>query len=667
MTDFIKFKMAVDKQFTKMSKLDLFRTDVDKDVLWAAYLASFPKGTNPIFRERTEHDCQCCKQFIRAGGNTVAIVRNRKISIWDIKIGGHYQVVADTLSTLVKSAKIENEFLHVEKHLGTDFNNQVLENGETIKWNHFHFELPVQFVKRGVDIGTALSRTRASKDVFMRGLTEISLDAVETVLELIEQNSIYRGAEHKAAVKGFLVEKKRFEKLKNDESRDNYCWSNLGPGAKIRNTAIGTLLTDISDGIELDKAVQSFESKVAPTNYKRTSALITKGMIANAKKKVAALGLESALHRRYAVTEDVTINNVLFADRSVKPVIGNMFDELETNTAPVDVSKLKKLDEVPIKTFIDDILPKSESIEILFDNGHVNNLMSLIAPVHDDAKHLFKWDNNFSWAYNGEVADSIKERVKRAGGNIDAYIRCSLAWFNFDDLDIHVVEPDGNRIFYSHKNSYKTGGRLDVDMNANVGTSREAVENIVWTNKAKMLGGTYQVYINQFQQRESVDVGFDAEIEFDGVIHTYHYAKRVVGNVPVAEFRYSKNNGIKLIGKLPSTQASKEVWGLATQKFHKVKMIMNSPNHWDDKTTGNKHLFFIVEDCKNDEPARGFFNEFLDERLRAERKVFEVLGSKMKTEKSDHQLSGLGFSTTQKTQILVKVTGSFARTIKVNI
>ena len=93
---------------------------------------------------------------------------------------------------------------------------------------------------------------------------------------------------------------------------------------------------------------------------------------------------------------------------------------------------------------------------------------------------------------------------------------------------------------------------------------------------------------------------------------------------------------------------------------------MNSPNHWDGEKTGNKHWFFILDGCKNDSKARGFFNEFLDEGLRDHRKVFEVLGSKMKTEKSDEQLSGLGFSSTQKNHVLCKVGGSFNRTIKIN-
>ncbi len=204
-------------------------------------------------------------------------------------------------------------------------------------------------------------------------------------------------------------------------------------------------------------------------------------------------------------------------------------------------------------------------------------------------------------------------------------------------------------------------------MNAGGAQSRSAVENIVWTNQSKMKTGVYELFIRQFTQRETIDTGFVVELEFGGTTHTFSYASLVRGDVAVAKFEYSKEEGIKFLESLPSTSASKDVWNVSTQKFHKVRMIMNSPNHWDEQKVGNKHWFFILEDCKNDEKARGFFNEFLKEDLTTHRKVFEVLGSKMRVQKSDNQLSGLGFSSTQKTSFICRVTGAFARTIEVKL
>lgn len=59
--EFRHIKDAVAVQFGKMAKHELFCTGVEKDDLGATYLASFPAGTNPLFRKRTEHDCSCCQ------------------------------------------------------------------------------------------------------------------------------------------------------------------------------------------------------------------------------------------------------------------------------------------------------------------------------------------------------------------------------------------------------------------------------------------------------------------------------------------------------------------------------------------------------------------------------------------------------------------------------
>lgn len=665
MSDFNPFKLAIAAQFAKMKAMKLFSTAVTKDALWETYLSSFPEGSNPMFRERTEHDCQCCKQFIRACGSLVAIDDNlQTISIWDIDVGGDYQVVADAMAALVKSQEIENIYRHDQKNVGTDFNHQLLEDGETLKWEHFYIELPASLVMSKDDMGSLFSRTRSNKDVLKRGLVELSLDAANTIVELIEQNSLYRGEEHKAAVEDFIAEKQLFDEVA-PELQDNYCW--LSDSYGIRNTVIGSLLVDLSNDVELSKAVKMFDVKVAPTNYKRPTALVTKSMISNAQKKVAELGIEPSLPRRFATIDDITINNVVWANRTAKAKM-SVFDEMAADI-PTSKKQLDKVEEVDINTFMDTILPKAETIELMLENKHTNNLMSLIAPVNADAPNILKWDNNFSWAYNGEVADSMKERVKKAGGKVDGVLRFSIQWNDGDnnqnDFDAHCIEPNRNLIYYSRKSSPSSCGRLDVDITRP--GNKIAVENITWADTRRMLEGKHEFLVHNFSHNGGT-TGFTAEIEFDGNIFTYTYNQNVrnKAKIKVANVTFSKKDGFKIEHILPSTETTREVWGISTNQFHPVKVIMNSPNHWDGMATGNRHFFFMLESCRNNEKARGFFNEFLKEDLRDHRKVFEVLGSKMKADPTENQLSGLGFSSTQKNQIICKVTGSFSRTIKIN-
>jgi hypothetical protein len=46
---------------------------VAADTLVEEYLAAFPAGSDPVYKTTTEHDCRCCKRFIRRAGSVVTI------------------------------------------------------------------------------------------------------------------------------------------------------------------------------------------------------------------------------------------------------------------------------------------------------------------------------------------------------------------------------------------------------------------------------------------------------------------------------------------------------------------------------------------------------------------------------------------------------------------
>jgi hypothetical protein len=666
---FADIQSAVAKQFKEMSAKRLFSTDADGAALWDCYLASFPVGFDPIYKTRTTHDCSCCRHFIKAVGAVVNVVDGKLVTLWDFKIDGPYQQVADAMAAYVRARAVDNVFLHSERLIGSANSRQLLEDRSVKTWDHYYVNLPPSAVVRKDQIGTQSGEFRTTHDMMLRALSEIAPDAVETTLDLIAQNSLYRGEEHKHAVVEFRKLHARFAKLTGDGARDLFVWETMesvhAAVARIRNSVIGTLLVDLSEGKDLEGAVKMFESNVAPMNYKRPTALVTKAMVAKAQEQVNELGLATALERRYATLDDITVNNILFADRAVKKAM-NVFDEIAAGSA-VDVKKLGKVEEIQIADFISKVLPSAQTVEVLFENRHAGNMVSLVAPVDPTAKQLFKWPNLFSWSYVGDLADSIKERVKQAGGSVTGDFRASLAWFNYDDLDLHLKQPNGLTVFFRQKVDPRTGGNLDVDMNAGSGQTRSAVENITFPRRDRMAEGEYSLIVNQFCQRETKDGGFEIEMEFDGTIYSFAWpnAMKTAQNVVVCRFNYSRKDGLKIIESLPSKQASKTIWGLTTQTFHRVRVAMLSPNQWDGREIGNRHFFFMLDGCKNDGTARGFFNEFLGEALAPHRKVLEMVGARMKTDVSDTQLSGLGFSSTQRNYLLCRVTGSFARTVKV--
>lgn len=201
-------------------------------------------------------------------------------------------------------------------------------------------------------------------------------------------------------------------------------------------------------------------------------------------------------------------------------------------------------------------------------------MVSLIAPENVDAPSMFKWNNGFSWAYSGNVADSMKQRVKAAGGKIDGDLRFSIQW-NEDgkdncDLDAHCKEVATNtEIYYGSYRGQKgispCGGNLDVDI-MHPG-KHIAVENIVYADKTKMKPGQYAFFVHQFSG--SAKSGFRAEIEFGGNVYSYDYSNRMQTDeyVQVAIVSVDKDHNLSITHLLKESASSREVWGLKTNQF----------------------------------------------------------------------------------------------------
>ena len=373
--------------------------------------------------------------------------------------------------------------------------------------DHFYFELPNKFVEKH-SIGTTKGRFRDTRNVFKRSLDEISLEAIETIMELISSNTLYKGAEWKEPLQEFRKYKKAYEKLDTDQ-KELFAWEQsvkAGPViGKIKNHSIGVLLTDVSEGMDLDAAVRRYENIVAPQNYKRSKPIYTKRMLDDAKKTITELGYMESLKRRFATLDDITVNNILFSNKdSAKRIAGaeDIFADMERGVKS-SPKKFSKVEEISADKFISEVLPTAQELEVYLENKHTSNMVSLIAPENGDSKTMFKWNNGFSWAYAGNVTDSMKERVKAAGGKIDGDLRFSIQW-NEDgrdncDLDAHCEEAGGYEIYFGSATKPKfspTGGQLDVDIISPGGNI--AVENITWADRRTMKNGKYLFFVHQF-------------------------------------------------------------------------------------------------------------------------------------------------------------------------
>lgn len=645
----------------------------------AAYLAAIPAEINPIFAVNPTHQCSGCLSFVGRFGGIVAVHRDgRRTTIWDeaAESTAPYAAVAKTLRDLAMTAKIADKFLvkSGQTSFGSPQNRVAAADGGAVA-TFYHFALrKVPQHLRVPSPAEAQGAYRTSVQVFERALREIAPRATTDILDLIERNDLYRGAEHKHVVMSFVSAQQEVHALP-EADRDGYVWFHAQHHAlaHFRASVIGTLAVDLTAGMPIEDAVRSFEAKVAPANYRRPTAPVSATMVERALKDIRDAGLEPALTRRLARIEDISVTDVLWVDAEARPVLKHSSDLEAALMTTVKRQARKAADnaaDIGMTEFLTEIMPKAEKLEVLFE--HPQNLVALTAPSDPEHPKLFNWDNGFGWSYRGGFTDSVKERVKRAGGNVDdAALRVSLAWSNTDDLDLSVVEPDGDTISCANKRG-RQGGALDVDMNVMGENPHDPVENISWR---KAPDGVYTVRVTQYRRRNVATKGFSVEVAGEGSSAFYSYDLPMGDAKHVDVVRVRVRNGViaDLLRVDPkvtvgSAAASRKVWGVETGQFAQVSAVTYSPNHWGDQAVGNRHVIFALRDAHPDQPVRGVYNEFLAPGLEKHRKVLELVGEKTQCPPSDDGLAGVGFSDTKSDRVTIRVTeGKRTRTFAVDV
>lgn len=698
------FNKKIQAAFALMSMTSkLFRVKLTGDEIWDLYLRSFTKENDPVFRDpaSSEHNCNHCKNFIRKYGNIVAIDEKYNIiTMFDVTTDEEYQDTANALSAAIKASEITEVFFETFNELNSlpyescSKDNAVFQLGvksnvkrytkeeaekygvvqpnEIKTFDHMHLFVDKLFVNTsGNSVESIMGGYRDAKNVFQRAMESISLDTLKLVRDLINQGSLLDGTTHLFKIDQMIPLKVQYDALAVGQ-RDNWCWVksyNLSI-AKFRNELIGVLCSDLSEGMELNDACKTWNKRVDPANYMKATAPITKKQIAEAKAFVEENGYTESFDRRLATIDDIKASEILHLNAGngeIKSV--SIFDSVKSTSTRHKKSEFDGVEEVSIEKFMKDILPTCTSVEAFLTNGHQGNLVSLTTARMENSKPIFKWNNNYSWTFNGNLAgkSQIKEAVKSFGGKVDGVLRFSIMWSgdgsDNSDLDAHCEEPTGH-IYFSSKR-LGNGGNLDVDIRQPLQecSGKEAVENITYPQLRGMKDGSYRFYVNQFAASRSK--GFKAEIEFNGETYLYEYNAPVSGNVRVAEV-FLKDGVFSIKHWMPeSSVSSKELYGLETNQFHKVNLVCLSPNHWGNNNVGNKHYFFMLDGCTSPESIRGFHNENLLPELAQHRKVLEVLGMTNMIDSTKRQSSGLGFNSTVREELVVKLQGTHKRMLRI--
>jgi hypothetical protein len=136
------------------------------------------------------------------------------------------------------------------------------------------------------------------------------------------------------------------------------------------------------------------------------------------------------------------------------------------------------------------------STNLLRTNGPV----TVIAVLPSD---LVETPPGVAAAVNVPEAAALERRLGEVGAG-GGDIQISLSWHNYNDLDLHCIDPAGEEIFFGHRRSTRTGGELDIDQNASEPYNMSPVENIYWPYGGAP-AGLYRISVVYYAQHSGMD------------------------------------------------------------------------------------------------------------------------------------------------------------------
>jgi Ca-activated chloride channel family protein len=139
-----------------------------------------------------------------------------------------------------------------------------------------------------------------------------------------------------------------------------------------------------------------------------------------------------------------------------------------------------------------------DAVNKLYPRG-ITNLEAGIALGYEQIIPYYR-DNAINQVLLFSDGDEFSARLAQSGARIGD-IRITLSWENKNDLDLYVVTPTGEEIYYNNPRD-STGGRLDIDRNKYGETWKQPEETVFWPENTAA-PGTYRVFVRKYANHES--------------------------------------------------------------------------------------------------------------------------------------------------------------------
>ena len=606
-----------------------------------AYLNGF---TDPVVRQ--EHNCACCKDFLRRVGALVYVDGGKYRSVlWDdAGVPDMYKASVKNLRALVEAGAT-----NVRPYVPTQAHEGVASSGG---YSHF-------FVKHGLrvsrSVGVRAHEVNTGLAVLQATLNEYSPAVLSKVVHLLQTSELYRRDKFLPMARWL-----RDAYLKTGPSLADYAAAAPAGFCFAKNTALGVLLEKVESGASYAEIERAWNKVLDPMQYQRAQEAPSAGNIAAAEKKIRDLGLEPALRRRYATLADVPQSVRLWSVREAVQATAGVFSHIKPkNSVPEAVGEVT----TPATTmtwskFARTVLPSARRISV---QPQADRLVALTTAADTNAPPILSWDredqrNPVAWAYPAGVDGEVRRRLVREGGRFEnCLIRCSLIWNHRDDLDLHCVSPYGAEIYFGNKNVGT--GSLDVDMNVR-GESLDPVENIRFVGSAR--SGRYQFIVNNFRNHSGQNsIPFTLELQVGRNIYRVEgvapaYARRMT----MISFDYNEATQTATfypVGGGVQTPVP-VVTGPAVSGWVPVRCVVPTPDTWTAKAPAN-HVLFLVESeqiTAESLQVQGLFPEHLRGDLRDIRSTLEAHFGSQKVDGAP-EAAGYGYNDQRPWNLRVRV------------
>ncbi|MFF2551121.1 hypothetical protein ACFVUS_08970 [Nocardia sp. NPDC058058] len=258
-----------------------------------------------------EHACGTCRAFVRRYGGMVRIAAggDSESALWAISgVPPEFSKAVAAMREWVERAPITSLFRSEGRQWG---------RAERGGWTHLALTPPEHAVHGPTPLQTTrqyIAAKNADAETLRRALGEFPEPVVKQAVALLRTEQLYRSDTILGVATWLLELHRTLDGVRGRDTvaqarRDNLIRlaAATAPAgyAHVKSGMIGTLLTDLAEGLPFDSVRRRFAEKMDPLRYRRPTAAPTAAMIARAEQVIGELRAAGSLDRRFAKLADV--------------------------------------------------------------------------------------------------------------------------------------------------------------------------------------------------------------------------------------------------------------------------------------------------------------------------------------------------------------------------